>query len=76
MICKLSTCLKKKKASKNVKDVIKIQPNVLNQIQNAKIHTKKKKGKEKIVKRKYYVYICLSVCKITGNASSFANSWE
>ena len=60
MICKLSTCLKKKKASKNVKDVIKIQPNVLNQIQNAKIHTKKKRKRKNSKKKVLCLY--LSVC--------------
>ena len=67
----------------NVKYVIKIQPNISNQIQSGEMCAKKNNNKSNKKKRKKACYtmlcvlcVCLSVynTRITGNASSLADS--
>ena len=72
-----------------MKDVLKIQPNVSNQIQSARMYAKKRKIKKKKTnkqkkkqktKRKVcyamLCYVCLSVCRVTENAFSSIDGLE
>ena len=70
-----------------MKDVLKIQPNVSNQIQSARMYAKKRKikkkkkqtkKKNKKQKGKYAMlcYVCLSVCRVTENAFSSIDGLE